>query len=164
MSSNPAVVPDDHRAPILDVVPAALHLRLVGRGKDTHIWPDHDAVADGDQAAVEDGEVEVSVEAGAEGDVAAVVDCEGRLDEGVGADVAEEGAQAREALVGEGVEGRRRRRVREVRVVFVRPGTRLEAGGRQARLHRVVAGGRVSFACLLAWAGGRAARRRGEVR
>lgn len=61
------------------------------RGENADIWTYQDAVADGDKPAVEDGEVEVGVEAGAEADVAAVVDAEGGLDEGFGVgDVAED--------------------------------------------------------------------------
>lgn len=53
------------------------------RGEDTHVRSDHDAVADCHETAVEDGEVEVGVEAGADADVGAVVDVEGGFDEGV---------------------------------------------------------------------------------
>jgi hypothetical protein len=60
----------------------------VRRREDTHIRAEHDALADGDEAAVQDGEVEVGVEPAAKRDVAAVVDSERRLDEGVLPDVA----------------------------------------------------------------------------
>lgn len=59
-------------------------------GQDGYIRPEHDAVADGDQGAVEDRQVEVGVEPLPDAYVAAVVDAERRLDEHlVVADVAE---------------------------------------------------------------------------
>lgn len=101
MPSNPAVVttsnqltpngltpknensPNNNRPPILDVLSPTLHLRLVRRSEDTHIRPKHDPLADRDEAAVQDGEVEIGVEPAPDGYVAAVVDPEGGLDEGV---------------------------------------------------------------------------------
>lgn len=50
-------------------------------GQDRDIRPEHDAVADGDQGAVEDRQVEVGVEPLPDAYVAAVVDAERRLDE-----------------------------------------------------------------------------------
>lgn len=94
MPANPAIIPNSHRPPILDIVSPALHLHFVRRGEDTHIRPEHDPIADGYETAVQDREVEVGIEAVAERDIAAVVDGEGRLDEDVGADVAEDALQA----------------------------------------------------------------------
>lgn len=63
MPSDPAVVTDDDSFGILDIVAAALHLGLVRGVHDGHVGAEHDPVADGDEAAVEDREVEVGVEA-----------------------------------------------------------------------------------------------------
>jgi hypothetical protein len=76
----------------------------VRRREDTHIRTEHDALPDSDQAAVQDGEIEVGVEPVAERDVAAVVDSERRLDEGVLPDVAQDRAESVHAVCGEGVE------------------------------------------------------------
>lgn len=61
--TDPAVVADDDGFGVLDVVAAALHLGLVRGVHDGHVGAEHDPVADGDEAAVEDREVEVGVEA-----------------------------------------------------------------------------------------------------
>jgi hypothetical protein len=50
-------------------------------GEDGHVGAEHAPVPDGHETAVEDGEVEVCVEAGAKGDIAAVVDVEGGFDD-----------------------------------------------------------------------------------
>ena len=51
------------------------------RSKDTNIRPKHAPIPNSHETAVQDGQVEVSVEPLAERDVAAVVDVEGRFDE-----------------------------------------------------------------------------------
>ena len=74
-------------------------------GQDGYIRPEHDAVADGDQGAVEDRQVEVGVEPLPDAYVAAVVDAERRLDEHlVVADVAEALAKHARARLRQGPE------------------------------------------------------------
>lgn len=80
MASDPAVIPDGNRFGILNILPTAAHIGLVRRSKNGHIGTDHDAIADGHDGAVQDGQVEVCVEALANADVAAVVDREGWVD------------------------------------------------------------------------------------
>ena len=63
MPANPAIVADDDRLGVLDVLAAALHFGLVRGVHDGDVGAEHDRVADGDQAAVEDREVEIGVEA-----------------------------------------------------------------------------------------------------
>lgn len=75
------------------------------RRKYAHVRPEHDAIPDGHEPAVEDREVEVCVEAVAEADVAAVVDGERGLDEGlVALDVADYVAKEGETVLLEGGE------------------------------------------------------------
>lgn len=83
MPPNPAIIPNRHGPPILDILTPTLHLDFVRGGEDGDIGAEHAPVANGHETAVEDGKVEVGVEAVAEGDVAAVVDVEGGFDEDV---------------------------------------------------------------------------------
>jgi len=63
VSANPAVITDYNRLRILDVIASRLYLRLVCRSHDRHVGPEHDCLANGDKAAVQDRKVEVGVEA-----------------------------------------------------------------------------------------------------
>lgn len=74
MSTNPAIIANHNGQRILDVVAPALNGCFVRCGEDRHVWAHHDAVAYCYETAVEDGQVEVGVEAGADADVGAVVD------------------------------------------------------------------------------------------
>ncbi|OSS44498.1 hypothetical protein B5807_10853 [Epicoccum nigrum] len=152
--ADPAIIPDHHGPAVLDILAAALHGALVRGGEDTHIGAEHAAIAYGDEAAVEDGQVEVCVEALTEGDVAAVVDVEGGLDEHpVVAQAADDGLEQLQALRGENVKPLvwvRRRRVREPRVVSVHRGAGEEAGAVQLRGEGGVADG-VFVSLSLRW-------------
>lgn len=57
-AADPAVVADDDGPGVLDAVAARLHADLVGGGVDGDRGPEEHAVADGDEAAVEDDEAE----------------------------------------------------------------------------------------------------------
>lgn len=59
MPANPAVVADYDGLGILDVLAPALHFGLVRGVHDGDVGAEHDRVADGHEAAVEDCEVEV---------------------------------------------------------------------------------------------------------
>lgn len=47
MASNPAVIPDDDRLGIFDVLSTALHFGLVRSCENGYIWTYHDTVATG---------------------------------------------------------------------------------------------------------------------
>lgn len=105
-------------------------------GQDGYIRPEHDAVADGDQGAVEDRQVEVGVEPLPDAYVAAVVDAERRLDEHlVVADVAEALAKHARARVRQGAKvgllaitvAAAAAPTRKPRIVVVTPGSGFEA-------------------------------------
>jgi hypothetical protein len=103
--ANPAIIPDHHGPPVLDIIPARLDLSLMRRRENRDIGAKHAAFANRHKTAVQNREVEVRVEAVAERDVAAIVNVEGRLDEDVFvADVADNGFEHFKARGGEGVE------------------------------------------------------------
>jgi hypothetical protein len=152
IAAHPDIVANDHRPRILHVVAPALHARLVRGGVDGHVGAEHDAVPDGDEPAVEDGQVEVGVEPRADLDVAAVVDVEGRLDEGlVVGHVAEQVLEPGQAELLQRVERCARLYLLgrgEVGVVPVAPGAGFEARVGQFGDHGVVS---VSFRVSLCW-------------
>lgn len=75
------------------------------RRKNAHIRSKHAPIPNCHNTAVQDGQVEVRIEALAEADVAAVVNVEGRLDaDVVVAEVANDGFEQLEALAGHNVE------------------------------------------------------------
>lgn len=110
------------------------------RGKNTHIRPEHRAIPNRHDPAVQDTQVEVRVEPVSQAHVAAVVEREGRLDEDVVADTAEDLLELCLAVGGEGCEGCAGVVVREPVVVFVAPGAGFEAGGFEGGREGVVAG------------------------
>jgi hypothetical protein len=63
MPANPAIVPDHNGLGVLDVLAPALDFDFVCCVHDGDVGAEHDCVADGDEAAVEDREVEVREEA-----------------------------------------------------------------------------------------------------
>lgn len=63
VSANPAIVTDHDRLRILDVITPRLYLCLVCGSHDRHVRSKHDRLANSDKAAVQDGKVEVGVEA-----------------------------------------------------------------------------------------------------
>ena len=115
------------------------------RRKDRYIGTEHAARANGDGSAVENGEVEVCVEARTERDVAAVVDVEGGLDEDfVVAYVADDFLEHFQALGGEDIEALGRVGGFggwEPGVVFVGEGAGFVAGGVEVGGEGIVAGG-----------------------
>src|SRR5262249_52160172 len=44
MPPNPAVIPNHHRLPVLNIVPATLHLDLVRSPENRHVRPKHDPI------------------------------------------------------------------------------------------------------------------------
>lgn len=74
MGPDPAIIPDGDGLRVLDVEPAAGDIGLVRGGEDGHVGTEHDAVANGHDGTVEDGEVEVGIEPFPDADVAAVVE------------------------------------------------------------------------------------------
>jgi hypothetical protein len=63
MPADPAVIANHDRLRVLDVVAPRLYLRLVCSSHDRHVWSEHHCVADGDETAIQNREVEVGVEA-----------------------------------------------------------------------------------------------------
>ena len=53
-AADPTIVPDDDFAREFDVLATRTHFRLVRCGEDGHVGPEHHAVPDQDEAAVED--------------------------------------------------------------------------------------------------------------
>jgi hypothetical protein len=162
MPANPAIVPDHNGLGVLDILAPALDFDLVRCVHDRDVGAEHDRVADGDQAAVEDREVEVRKEAFCgtvfvsigtccrplatlflpipQTNVAPVVHAEGRLDDDVLAHVSQQLFQFDHALCREGFE-RRVGVVREGVVEVVAPAAGLEAHAGELGDEGVVAGG-----------------------
>lgn len=102
MPSDPTIIANRHRFCELDIFPPALHVRLMRRSEDAHVWPEHYTISNRHDGAVKYAEVKVRVEALADGDVAAVVDGEWGLNvDFVVCDVADDGAQHLGACDGE---------------------------------------------------------------
>ncbi|KAF2761785.1 hypothetical protein EJ05DRAFT_185090 [Pseudovirgaria hyperparasitica] len=127
MPATPKIITNHHTPRILYIVPSRLHLDLMRGSKDAHIRPKHGARPNRDEPAVEDCEVEVSIEAWTNADIAAVVDAKGGLDERVWSDRANDVFKLCFPLRGERVEVCSRIGVRKPVVVFVGPGAGPEA-------------------------------------
>lgn len=148
VSANPTVITNYDRLRVFDVVASRLHLRLVCSSHDRHIGPEHHGVANGDQATVQDREVEVGVEAVspssaplawrtfcaprlflpvAQTNVAAIIHSERWLDDNLVSDMSQQLFQLDVSLRSHGVEGRVRVIWKGV-VVFVAPAARFETG------------------------------------
>lgn len=73
MATYPAVISNSNGLRILDVVPPALHFRLMRSCENAYPRPKHNAIANGDQRAIKDTEVEVCVDSITHAGIAAVL-------------------------------------------------------------------------------------------
>ncbi|KAH8764982.1 hypothetical protein F5883DRAFT_105200 [Diaporthe sp. PMI_573] len=138
MATDPAVITDSDRPSELDVGAAALDLDLVRRRQDRDVWADHDTVSYCHQGTVEDGQVEVGVEAVPEADVGAVVDLKRRLDKHLVAHPPHPLFEHLVSLLLQRLEARGRVRGKVI-VVVVHPRPRREPRRLQLWYERVVA-------------------------
>ncbi|KAG9255585.1 uncharacterized protein F5Z01DRAFT_548976, partial [Emericellopsis atlantica] len=152
LRANPAIVPNRNRLGKLDILPTTLDFRLVRGGNEGHIRSHGHAVANRHNRAVQDGQVEIGIEALAEADVAPIINGEGRLDQDfVVINVADDLLQQEEALCGDLIKGLDSG---VVVVVVHGPSPRLEANSLELRHECVIACQRSSCRTPRPWAHG----------
>lgn len=121
MSTDPTVLANSHFIGVLDVISPALHFRFVGGSKNTDVWAEHSPCTDGDNATVQDAEIEVRIDSIAHADVASVVDSEWGLDEAIVAYLADDFLQLLVAMRCQGLKVGFRIIMREPIVVSMTP-------------------------------------------
>lgn len=127
MASDPAIIADNHRLGILDIVSSTLDFGFMGCCKNGDIGPKHHSIANRDKPTVQNREVEVGIEAVTQADVATIVDGERRLDKYlIALDFADNLSEHVQTILLQRVEIRLGIRG-EVRLVFVAPGASSKA-------------------------------------
>lgn len=140
MTTYPAVISNSNGLRILDVVPPALHFRLMRSCENADARPKHNAISNGDQRAIEDTEVKVCVDSIAHAGVAAVLQQKWGFNGHVFANTAEDlGVQlgslsVQEVEVSIGVSGP----FWEPGVVLVAPCSSVVAGALEGRYKRII--------------------------